>query len=312
MEITHMTYARVAAGAVPGPPKLRPVDEGISNFLSDHIKGLLKITQTRKTLPGRFIDGETRSRFRELAYGTDEDLLSASDILTKLLIGKMDRRTAPGLLVCLRAAAGREVIAGALKLQVVAEHAAILEALDNGEEVLSAVTKLLDKPGDLQKGALVLSTLPDGQVLTGDRLERDAAYFPAAFEIQTFTRPSESIGELLGAIAEVEPALTIPVADALPSLQPAEPRLLLATLGNQIPELTQEIQAGVADRLEQRPKPVGRIDTSRAGIETLQVGQIKISGPVLEMQRNVARQILPDGTWQLVIESPEAPKQTFR
>jgi hypothetical protein len=68
--------------------------------------------------------------------------------------------------------------AGALKLQVVAEHAAVPPALEPGEEALSAVTKLFDKPGDLQNGALVTSSLPEDHVVIGDRLGKDAAYFP--------------------------------------------------------------------------------------------------------------------------------------
>ncbi len=46
-----------------------------------------------------------------------------------------------------------------------AQLAAVPEALETREEDLSAVTKLLDKPGDLQNGALVTSSLPEGHVM---------------------------------------------------------------------------------------------------------------------------------------------------
>jgi hypothetical protein len=90
------------------------------------------------------------------------ELLTAANTLTKRLTGHTDRRTASGLLVCIRAAAAPDEVAGVLKLQVVADHAAVLECLETGKEVLPTVTKLLDKPGDPQKGALVTSSTANG------------------------------------------------------------------------------------------------------------------------------------------------------
>jgi len=72
-----------------------------------------------------------------------------------------------------------------------AQLAAVPEALETREEDLSAVTKLLDKPGDLQNGALVTSSLPKGHVMTGDPLGQDAAYFPA-FGIRIYSPPSQA------------------------------------------------------------------------------------------------------------------------
>jgi hypothetical protein len=164
---------------VPTYPELHPIDKGINDFLADHIRDLRHLTATRQTQPGRFVDAQAQALFRSLRYDKAPDFLATVDSLLKRLIDKMDQRTKAGLLICLRASEDSNLIAGVLKLQVVAEHGAVLEKLDSGDEVLSAVTDLLDKPGDLQKGTLVMSTLPEGQLLTGDRLaSQDAIYFP--------------------------------------------------------------------------------------------------------------------------------------
>ena len=239
LEVTHMTYARVATDAASTYPELRPIDQGINDFLADHIGDLRKLTATRQTQPGRFIDGRAQALFRSLGHDKTPDFLSTVESLTKRLIDKMDHRTKPGLLICLRANEGSDLIAGVLKLQVVAEHGAVLERLESGEEVLSAVTDLLDKPGDLQKGAVVMSTLPDGQVLTGDRLTgQDASYFPAAFGIRLYARPSESVGELLDAVQAAAPALVAPVAAALPSVPPGDPEAVLSASETALPSST--------------------------------------------------------------------------
>ena len=308
-----MTYARVAKDAVPAYPALRLIDEGINNFLGDHIRGLRKLTASRETQPGRFLDSEAQELFRSLGYDEDEGFLTAADTLTKRLISQMDYRNTPGLLICLRATEDSELIAGVLKLQVVAEHGAVLEQLDSGEEVLSAVTDLLDKPGDLQKGALVLSTLPDGLVLTGDRLvQRDAVYFPAAFGIQLYSRPSESVGELLDAVDAVAPDLTGPVAAALPSTESGDATTVLAALGRQVPGLDSGRQADVVDRLERRRRPVGTIDTKRQPIERIKIGDITVSGPMAAMRQYAKIQQLDAHQWQVVVEGTEEPKRSHR
>lgn len=311
LEVTHMTYARVATDAAPTYPELRPIDKGINDFLADHIGDLRRLTTTRQTQPGRFIDAQAQALFRSLRYDKTPDFLATVDSLTKRLVDKMDHRTKAGLLICLRANEGSDLIAGVLKLQVVAEHGAVLERLDSGDEVLSAVTDLLDKPGDLQKGALVMSTLPEGQVLTGDRLTgQDAIYFPTAFGIQLFARPSESVGELLDAVQAASPELVAPVAAALPSIPPGDPEAVLTALGDCIPELDGSCQADVAQRLERLKRPVGVIDTKRRSSERIKIGDITISGPIDAMRRYARVEQLGDHRWQVVVEGAVEPKRS--
>jgi hypothetical protein len=307
-----MAYAKVARGALPADQGLREIDTGINDFLGDHITELRKITATRRTPPGQFIDSEMQALFRDLYIGADEEFLAAADTLTKRLISRMDGRTSPGLLICLRAQNENDRFGGVLKLQVVAEHAAKLDALDSGEVKLSAVSQLLDKPGELQKGALSTSSLAEERIMVGDRLAQDSAYFPEAFGIKIFSRPAAAVSDLFSALAAVRPELTEPVARALPRVPPGEPRTVLSALGQQVPELTEDIQADVIEDLENRPRPVGYIDTDHQITETIKVGGITISGPVSEMRQRVHTDQNNSEQWIITIESNQEPRRTHR
>ncbi len=315
IEVSRMAYARVAAGATPNAPGLRDIDAGVNAFLADHIHDLQELTDSRRTQPGRFTDGSAQELFRSLLYSDEAGFLSATDTLTKRLIGAMDKRTKAGLLICLRATDGPTAIAGVLKLQVVAEHGAVLEQLDSGEEVLSAVTKMLDKPGELQKGALVSSALAGTRVMTGDRLTHDAAYFPRAFGLRIYSRPSEAVGQLLDVVARIAPDLAEPTAAALPSVSSGEAPSVLAALGQLVPELTHDVQTGVADALAHQAKPVGVIDTGRRSTMRIKIGDITVSGPTASMMRYARIQRPSDHEaprWQVVVSGDEEPKASYR
>lgn len=305
-----MTYSRVAADATPRFPHFRPIEGGVMGFLGGHVNSLFTMAKAPDaTPPGRFTHPDARRLFRELHTGSDAEFLAAADTLTKRLVGRMNRTTAEGLLVCLRAeSATNGRVAGALKLQVVAPNAAVLRALDSGDVVLTAVKDLLDSPGDLQKGALVASSLPDGEVLCGDRVTHIARYFPEAFDIQIFCRPSVAAKAFFDAVQECAESLISEVAAAWPTLRPGSPPEVLAELGQKVPGLTETLRAAIAERLETAPRPVARLDTTRVIKETYQAGQITISGPVEEMRRHVRVVAQPDGAgWQVTVDSADRP-----
>jgi hypothetical protein len=314
VRITHMTLAEVAHDAASVPPELREVDEGINAFLGDHIRGLRAMTKKRGTSPGMFTDPEAKSLFRDLFAGSEAGFVAASGSLAKRLIARMDARAANGLLICLRADDDHDRYGGILKLQVVAPNAAVLKKLVSGEVQLSAIQDLLDKPGDLQKGALSTSRLGEDRVMIGDQLGQDARYFPEAFAIKVYARPTEAVAGLITALDDVAPELVASVATALPGVASGDAPDVLGSLGREIPEFTPGLQAEVADALANQARPVAHIDTSRPATETIRAGEIRITGPVSEMRKRV-RIERNEGTlaesWAITIDSPSEPWSTL-
>lgn len=307
-----MTYARVAVGACPQSPELQPIEAGIKGFLCDHVDALLKKAQNREASPpGRFRENDARDLFRKLHTGTDPEFLSSAYSLAKRLIDGMNGRTSEGLLVALRAETERDGrVAGLLKLQVVAPNGAILRKLESGELMLSAVQDMLEQPGALEKGALVASSLPDGEVFCADRLSAAARYFPEAFDIRVFAKPAAAVKIFFDAVHAIAGDLAPQVAEIWPTLRPGPVRDLLAELGQKIPDLTPELLAEITEMLEAAPRPVGGLDTRRVVRETYEIGGITLTGPIDEMQRNVRISERSDGGWQLTVDSSEKPEST--
>jgi len=305
--ISHMTYARVAPGTTARFPELRPVESEVEKFLREHIASLQKLAaKPDAPPPGSFTDLEAQVLFRHLHLGSDEDFLASVDLLTKRLVERMNGRTAPGLLISLRAQAGANRIAGVLKLQVVAPNGATLEELESGEVKLSAITNVLEKPGDLQKGALVATDLPDGRVLCGDRLTHQAGYFPQAFGIQVFSRPSTGTAVLFDALADCADDLPGKVAPVLNRVERGAPSDVLAELGRLIPELDEDRQSEVLSLIGRASRPVVIIDTSRGVTSKILAGDITISGPTGAIDQ-VQIEALPTGRWRIVINTPDEP-----
>lgn len=311
-ELDYVTYARVAQGAASTDAVLRPIDDGVKAFLEDHVTKLDALARSRDSSAGRFTEDDAKALFRDLSAGSEAQFLAAAGALTKRLIGQMNGRTAAGLLVALRARSDAELIAGVLKLEVVAEHAAVLEELDSGEVTLSAAANMMDKPGDLKKGALTRSSLKDHEVMVGDRLNYEAAYFPRAFGIRIYARPSEATRELFKALGEVAPDLVGQVARHLPEQSPGEIDEVLRALGESVPGLTEEVRLRVLDQLAGLPRPVGRVDTQGRYRQILNAGAIQVSGPVADMEDRITVDQTGDGRWQVTIDSAEKPDTSYR
>ena len=313
MDISHLVYSRVAAGHTPKRQVLQPSDPGVNAFLRDHVEALLNMAdKPDATPPGKFTSQQATVLFRNLHTGSDEEFIDAAHELTSRLIVRMNGRTADGLLVCLRVKPeGRGSVAGALKLQVDAPNAAILKALESGEVVLTAVKDMLEKPGDLQKGALVTSWHPEGEVVCGDKLAQAARYFPEAFEIRIFSRPSMSTRAFFDAVDTYAADLTGRIAEAWPTLQSGSPRQVVAEVGSKLPEFTSQIQDDVARVLETASRPVARLDTQRDVTEIYKAGDIRVSGPITAMRQMVSVISLSDRVgqpnWQIVVESHDEP-----
>jgi hypothetical protein len=283
VELELMTYARVSRGAAPGNMVERPHDAGVDAFLFDHVASLLERARGGDSPIASFVDPEASSLFDELRTEAPEKFLAAAQTLTLRLIGCMDRRAAPGLLVCLRLRDGKRRAAAALKLEVVTPHAAVLEALDTGEEVLAAATNVLDAPGDLQKGALVPDPRPLSDVVIGDRLAIDAQYFPTAFGIQTEQRAVDASANLVSVVQAQAPKLVRKVVERLPSATPGPAKDVLAEIGEQVPQLTTDVRRTIVDQLEQLKRPVRTVDTRAPLKQVVSADGITVTGPADEL-----------------------------
>ncbi len=313
VDLTHMTYARVAALATPGPMISRPRDAGVEDFLKDHVNALLKLAADDNSPLARFVDPIAKAEFEKLRTGTDQDFLDAAGSLTLRLIGAMDGRSAPGLLVCVRLRDGDELSGAALKLQVVTPNAAVLEALDSGEEVLAAAKNVLDAPGNLQKGALVADPRhPHSEVVVGDKLPTDAQYFPRAFGIRTEQRAKDGAADLLNALNEQLPdGAVTEVARTLPRLSSGAPRAVLEAAARTVPELTPEMLATAVAALDARPRPVTRVETTTPMKEVVTADGITVTGSV-ESMRALRVEERSDGGWQILIDVSEYPSRRYK
>lgn len=310
MRVRYMTYARVARGAVPGPAVLRP-GEGLDDFLLDHFRAMLAIADNDSSPHASFIDPDARDLFVQLRTGSQDEFLNAAHALTLRLIGKMDGRMQAGLLLCMRVERESAAWAVALKLEVVTPNSAVLERLDTGEELLSAVTNVMDAPGQLQKGALVEDPREDSEVVVGDKLTKDAFYFPEAFGIRTEQRARDAAVDLIAVLDERDPNLGTAVAAALPKIPPGRREEVLDALGDEVPALTPELRRDVNAALETRPRPVRRIDTTVPIKRVIRAGNITIEGPegVISAIDWEPRQ---DGGWRITIDVEDEPRRDVK
>lgn len=307
-----MTYARVAHDAAPGNMVARPHDAGVDAFLFDHVLSLSERGAKGDSPIANFVDREASRLFEQLRRGTEEQFLTAARTLTLRLIGRMDRRSAPGLIVCLRLADGRRRSAAALKLEVVTPHAAVLEALDTGEEVLAAATNVLDAPGDLQKGALVPDPRPSSNVVIGDRLPVDAQYFPTAFGIQTEQRAVEATANLVSVVQTQAPTLVREVVQRLPTATPGPAKDVLAEIGREIPELNADVRDTIVNQLEQLKRPVRTVDPRAPLKQIISADGITVSGPADAMHRKAEVLKNPEGGWRITVSVEEEPAITYK
>jgi len=309
LNLKFVTYTRVAAGEAGKPPQLHQLDAATAEFLLEHVRSLIKkATKDDGAPPARFADPDAHELFRQLYSGSSTQFLDATRRLAERLTEAMDGRTSEGLLVALRTESDdAEIIAGVLKLQTAAEHGAVLRQLESGDLQLATVTGMLERPGDLEKGALVAQSLKDGEVFCAERLSVRARYFPAALGIRRFAAAAPAAKAFFDTAQKVAPALVPQIARAWPSIEPDHTREVLARLGDQVPELTPQLQEQIVEVLETYPEPVAWLDTRRKVKETYTVGGITLSGPIEEMRRQVSRVQTSEGPWQLMLDCTDEP-----
>lgn len=281
-KVTQLTYARVAQGAAPGPAKTRRHDDNLDAFLLDHFNALTKLASTDDSPFAHFVNDDTRRHFETLRTGREKDFLTAAHDLTTRLTGQMTGATREGLLVCIQVRKGNSMSAAALKLQVMQPHAANLKQLDNGEIELSAVTDVMDAPGDLQKGALVDDPRTGSDVVMGDQLALEAQYFPRAFGIEIEQRAPQAAVDLLETINESLGANVEAAARAiLPNVQSGLLVDVLKDLSGHVPELEPpDVRDAIEGSLRSRVRPVRLVDTGVSLTEVIRASGVTVRVPV--------------------------------
>lgn len=311
--VVQLTYARVAQNATPGPATSRKHDANLDAFLLDHFDALHKLSDSDDSPFAHFFDPDTKALFDTLRTGKEADFLTAAHDLTNRLIGQMTGATREGLLVCIQVNDGNTLSAAALKLQVMQPHAANLKELDTGEIELTAVTDVMDAPGELQKGALVDDPRTGSDVIMGDQLALEAQYFPRAFGISIEQRAPQAAVDLLSAIQEsLGPAVETAARDALPSVDSGLLASVLEGLGGQVPELAPpEIREAIHGSLQARARPVRLVNTGAALTEVIRASGVTVRVPV---HGKATVEVNPDdgGGYVIAIHVDEEPKREIQ
>lgn len=308
-----MTYSLVSHGRDHQDVMLQEIEGKVMNFLLEHIEHIQKLAERPDSAPpGKFSDRESQEIFQALHAGTSDDFLVSTEILTKRLIGRMNGTTKPGLLVSLRAQSGAERLAAVLKLEILEPTGATLQKLGTGELRLSAVTDMLEKPGDLQKGVLVTSSLAADEAICIDKLYRVSRYFPEAMGIRMYLRPKDAALTFYEAVQHCGPHILEPVIVALSKIAPGTPQQVISQLAGHVSGLEAHLQAELLDRLEQAPRPVTYIDTTRPITRIIEADDITVKGLAGAMQQGVEISEKPGGGWQIIINCTDRPRVSHR
>lgn len=311
-EIVNMTYTRVASDAAPGEMMPREHDDKVDAFLLDHVRALVASAASDDAPIALFFEPAAQALFESVRTGDQAAFLDAAGQLARRLVGEMDGRSGPGLLVCVQISDGQEMSGAALKLEVVAPNSAVLEALESGEEVLSGATNVLDAPGKLQKGALVRDPRAASDVVIGDKLYRDAAYFPRAFGIRPEQRSADTAADLINSIAAVAPVAARQAARVLSEITPGSAEEVLEALAERVPPLDLDARDAVLGRLSAGARPVRNVDTSGTVRETLTADGVTISGTASAMRAvEYSRDPQGDG-WLITVRVRDEPRRSFK
>jgi hypothetical protein len=313
-EIHLLTYTRVAAGTSPAEATSRAHDDALDAFFRGHVEALRNYAGSQSSCPATFNEIQGRTLFETLRSGTDAEFLDAAGSLTKRLIGVMDGRTRPGLLVCLQLRDGDAQSAAVLKLQVVTKHAATLQDVDEGKERLSAVLNVMDAPGKLQKGALVNDSRPGSEVVMGDVASREAQYFPRAFGISIEQRADRSAVDTLDAIREIHGEVVQQAARiAMPSVSSGSLTNVLDQLSQAVPALADaRTRHGIEERLASRPRPVRNVDTSAPLTEVVRAADVTVRAPATGEDRITWERDTNLGGWIIQVRVDEEPRRTLQ
>lgn len=313
LDISFTSLGLVAHDAEPRAAHLElNIEANVQAFFIGHIEALQTMANGPDAPPpGRVVDTECQELFQTLQMGDADEFAGAASVLAKRLIGHMNRRTARGLLACVRAEDGPDRLTAVLKLEIDSSNGTRLEELASGELRLAAVTNVLEQPGDLQKGVLGSSRMPAEEVLCGDIHTRHARYFPEALGIRAYARPSQGPSELLKAVQQQDTALAAQVAAALPEVRSGTISDVIAAIAERVPAFEADAWSGLAETLRQSPRPIVNVDTTKRVTAVIEGDDLTIKAPAEDLGERVELHETENG-WEARVRFDRKPRTTYR
>lgn len=308
VKATRFCLSVVRRGQAASRPTLGEGVEEVSDFLVSHVKNLLEGASSGLAPQTALLAGAGTSPFDDLAAGSDDEFLAAADSLTKALVTEMGRvNSKEGVLVC---ATFEEPdgapSAAALKLQVVSDHGAVLEQLASGEMALSAVERVLDRPGELQKGLVYPDPRTDSDAVIGDKAnQREARYFLVAMGVEAEEHSRRALGAvaetLLGAVSQsARSTLIRQLGAAEPG--PLKRVVAAATDGLQVNRPLDD----VIEDLAGRERPIRQVNTRAPLKATIVAGTVKVDLRSLDFDQ-VTIEPVATGGWDITIHVDAEP-----
>jgi hypothetical protein len=313
VQIRLITYSHVEAGGKPAPSTIRPMSPDAAIYLVQHMTAMRSHAADGSWPPAEFVDPTCEHMFEELRVGTKERFLSAASTVVQRLIGRMRGNTSPGLLVCMQIDDNPEPSAAILKLEVGRDYAGVLQRLETGEEQLGAVQNVLDPPGKLQKGALVIDRRPDSQVVIGDKLADTAKYFPEALGIRQIQKAKPATIELIRAVHSIAPEAARSLERKLRNMAETSSKPL-----ERVERVLEELDLpstqvdDVRGMLENQPRPVRTVDVRKPISLTIEADSITVSGPAADIDEKVETARQADGSWHIIVRRIyEEPRRKY-
>ncbi len=317
MKATRLSFVRVAKGATPTQATIRPGVDEVSAFLCAHAQGLIEKAIDGSAANATFYEAGREQLIEDLRSGSDAEFLTAADLLAARLTDEMSHvgNPASGLLVCTTLEDGApeaSKFAAVLKLEVVSDQGAVLRRLDSGEETLAAVTNVLDRPGDLQKGLVFPDSRPPSNAVVGDKAaQQEARYFLRSVGITLEARPNASAAALVAAVGKYTNRGTAQqVITALPSASAGSPREVLQEIRGKGVSIPDAAVAAIADELANADRPVPRVDVTAAVKGKVRAGGLTITGSASDIEA-VTWDSDPAGGWITTIRTDTEPTVTW-
>lgn len=317
MRAIRLSFVRVAKGSRPTVATLRPGVEEVSAFLCAHADGLIARANDGTAANARFYDDDRKQLIEDLRSGADDQFLAASDLLATRLADEMNHvaRPASGLLVCTTFEGDQPSsprLAAVLKLEVVSDQGAVLRRLDSGEETLAAVTNVLDRPGELQKGLVFADTRGDSEAVVGDKAaQNEARYYLKAMGITLDAHTNRSAAELVASVnRHTDRDTARRVVVTLPAVPSGTPREVLDGLRARDIAIPNEAAAVIVDELTSGPRPVRHVDVESRVKATIRAGAVTIKGPARDIDA-IRIQPEPGGDWIITIRTDTEPSVDY-